>query len=145
MCPRQGLFICLTRSDISFAKRYRRGRQSVLVYDHISSSVIHSIEVSRRGAVRNNAEQLGGFTSRVAGLWGQEPLVIVALDECKDVWRLLQALVASKSELRLVVTSQPPRVTFWVFQSSRGMMRQTGDWQTWMLPARRRVREGDMN
>ncbi|KAF8549464.1 hypothetical protein OG21DRAFT_1488513 [Imleria badia] len=62
----------------------------------------------RGGGTRKNAKQLAGFVSHVAGLAVRRPLVIVdALDECKDVPELLQALMVIKGRVRLFVTSRP--------------------------------------
>lgn len=65
----------------------------------------------RGGATRNSAKQLARFVSDTASLWGQKPLVVIdALDECKDVRELLQALNVLKGHVRLFVTSRPLQV-----------------------------------
>lgn len=65
----------------------------------------------RGGATLKNAKQLAEFASNVARLVVQKPLVIVdALDECKDVQELLQALIVLKDSVRLFVTSRPLHV-----------------------------------
>ena len=62
----------------------------------------------RSGSTRNNAIALAGFASRVAMLSREKPLVVIdALDECKDVGLLLQALMVIKNDVRLFVTSRP--------------------------------------
>ena len=62
----------------------------------------------RGGGTRKNAKQLAGFVSHVASLVVRKPLVIVdALDECKDVPELLQALLVMQGCVRLFVTSRP--------------------------------------
>ena len=65
----------------------------------------------RGGATRNDAKELAGFVSRLATLSSAKPLVIIdALDECKDVRTLLQALTVIKGYVRLFVTSRPLHV-----------------------------------
>ena len=65
----------------------------------------------RGGATRNDAKELAGFVSRLAILSSAKPLVIIdALDECKDVRPLLQALTVIKGYVRLFVTSRPLHV-----------------------------------
>ncbi|KAF8125623.1 ankyrin repeat-containing domain protein [Boletus edulis] len=65
----------------------------------------------RGGSTRNNSKALAVFASRVAALSSEKPLVVIdALDECKDVKVLLQALMVIKSHVRLFVTSQPLHV-----------------------------------
>ena len=66
----------------------------------------------RGGATRNDAKELAGFASRLATLSSAKPLVIIdALDECKDVRTLLQALTVIKGYVRLFVTSRPLHVS----------------------------------
>lgn len=65
----------------------------------------------RGGATRNNAKELAVFASRLAALSSEKPLVVIdALDECKDVRVLLQALMVLKSHVLLFVTSRPLHV-----------------------------------
>ncbi|KAG6372884.1 ankyrin repeat-containing domain protein [Boletus reticuloceps] len=60
------------------------------------------------GGTLGNAKELAGITSRAASLLGQKPLVIVdALDECKDVRKLIQALMMIRDHVRLFVSSRP--------------------------------------
>ena len=65
----------------------------------------------RGGSTRKNAKELAGFVCRVAALSSAKPFVVIdALDECKDVGILIQALVAFKDHVRLFVTSRPLHV-----------------------------------
>ena len=60
------------------------------------------------GGTLNNAKELAGFASRAVKLSSQKPLVIVdALDECKDVRNLIQALMVIRGHVRLFMTSRP--------------------------------------
>jgi len=60
------------------------------------------------GGTLNNAKELAGLASRTAGLLAQKPVVVVdALDECKDVRKLIQALMVIRGHVRLFVTSRP--------------------------------------
>ncbi|KAF8550913.1 ankyrin [Imleria badia] len=62
----------------------------------------------RGGGTRKNAKQLAEFASHIADLVAQKPVVIVdALDECKDVPELLQAIMVMKGRVRLFMTSRP--------------------------------------
>lgn len=62
----------------------------------------------RGGATGRSARQLARYVSATAGLWSQKPLVVVdALDECKSVQDLLQALVMIRGRVRLFVTGRP--------------------------------------
>lgn len=56
----------------------------------------------RGGSTRNNAKELAGFACRLATLSSEKPLVIIdALDECRDISALLQALMVIKGHVRL--------------------------------------------
>ncbi|KAF8435389.1 hypothetical protein L210DRAFT_877801, partial [Boletus edulis BED1] len=76
---------------------------------HLGSRLYDLIkEKERDDATLNNAEELAKFACNIVGLLSLKPLVIVdALDECKDVKKLLQALLVIKSRVRLFVTSRP--------------------------------------
>ncbi|KAI9568426.1 hypothetical protein HD554DRAFT_766586 [Boletus coccyginus] len=63
------------------------------------------------GGTLNNAKELAGFASHVARQMNRKPLVVVdALDECKDVRKLIQALMEIRGHVRLFVTSRPLQV-----------------------------------
>lgn len=65
----------------------------------------------RGGAVLKSAKQLAEILSRAAQLLNRQLLVIMdALDECKDIRELIQALMVMKGRVRLFVTSRPLRV-----------------------------------
>ncbi|KAI9462203.1 ankyrin repeat-containing domain protein [Boletus coccyginus] len=65
----------------------------------------------RGGGTLNNAKELAEYAARAAGLLSRRPVVVVdALDECKDVQKLLQALMVIRGRVRLFVTSQPLQV-----------------------------------
>ncbi|KAF8135794.1 hypothetical protein EV363DRAFT_1551923, partial [Boletus edulis] len=63
------------------------------------------------GSTLSNAKELADFVSRAARLLTKKPLVIVdALDECKDVQKLIQALKTIRDHVRLFIASRPLRV-----------------------------------
>ncbi|KAF8441582.1 ankyrin repeat-containing domain protein [Boletus edulis BED1] len=63
------------------------------------------------GSTLSNAKELADFVSRAARLLTKKPLVIVdALDECKDVQKLIQALIAIRDHVCLFIASRPLRV-----------------------------------
>ncbi|KAF8133974.1 hypothetical protein EV363DRAFT_1214661, partial [Boletus edulis] len=92
------------RSILSQLLRHLRGHPANL--EDVLGDLIKAKEWG--GGTLGNAKELAGITSRAAGLLGQEPLVIVdALDECKDVRKLIQALMMIRDHVRLFVSSRP--------------------------------------
>jgi len=60
------------------------------------------------GGTLNNAKELAGFASNTTKLLIRKPIVVVdALDECKDVRKLIQALMVIRGHVRLFMTSRP--------------------------------------
>ena len=60
------------------------------------------------GGTLSNAKELAGFASCAASLSSQKPLVVMdALDECRDVRKLIQALMVIRGHVRLFLTSRP--------------------------------------
>ncbi|KAF8441584.1 hypothetical protein L210DRAFT_2081228 [Boletus edulis BED1] len=63
------------------------------------------------GGTLSNPKELADFVSRAARPLTKKPLVIVdALDECKDVQKLIQALIAIRDHVCLFIASRPLRV-----------------------------------
>lgn len=92
------------RSIISQLLRQLRGRSVDL--GNLFDDLVKAKEWG--GGTLNNAKALAGFASRAARLSSQKPLVVVdALDECKDVRRLIQALMVIRGHVQLFVTSRP--------------------------------------
>lgn len=66
-------------------------------------------ERRRSGSILNNAKRLARLVSSAAKQFIRKPLIVIdALDECKDIQNLLDALVVlSQARLRLFATSRP--------------------------------------
>lgn len=106
------------RSIVSQLLHQLRGR--VVDLGNVFSDLIR--EKKWGGGTLSNAKKLVEIVSRVARLFNQKPLVVVdALDESKDVWGLIQALMVIKGHVRLFVTSRPSRMTSRVFHSCQWM------------------------
>jgi len=95
------------RSILSQLLRQLHGRSVNL--GHVFDELIKAKEWG--GGTLNNAKELAGFASRATKLLIQKPVVVVdALDECKDVQKLIQALMVIRGYVRLFVTSRPLQV-----------------------------------
>ncbi|KAF8134005.1 hypothetical protein EV363DRAFT_1214744, partial [Boletus edulis] len=92
------------RSILSQLLRHLRGHSANL--EDVLGDLIKAKEWG--GGTLSSAKELAGFASRAASLLSQRPLVVVdALDECKDVRKLIQALMMVKDYVRLFVASRP--------------------------------------
>jgi predicted RecB family endonuclease len=92
------------RSILSQLLRQLRGRSVDI--GNVLDGLIKAKEWG--GGTLSNAKELAGFASHAARLSSQKPLVVVdALDECKDVRKLIQALMVMRGHVRLFVTSRP--------------------------------------
>ncbi|KAF8556663.1 ankyrin [Imleria badia] len=69
-------------------------------------------EKRRNGSILSNAKRLALLVSRAAKRFTQQPLIVIdALDECKDIEGLLDAiLMLNQGEMRLFVISRPLQV-----------------------------------
>jgi predicted RecB family endonuclease len=95
------------RSILSQLLRQLRGRSVDI--GNVLDGLIKAKEWG--GGTLSNAKELAGFASRAAKLLTRKPLVVVdALDECKDVRKLIQALMVMRGHVRLFVTSRPLHV-----------------------------------
>ena len=92
------------RSILSQLLRQLRGHSADL--GNVLDGLIKAKEWG--GGILRNAKELAEFASHAARLSSQKPLVVVdALDECKDVRKLIQALMVIRGHVRLFVTSRP--------------------------------------
>ena len=92
------------RSILSQLLRQLRGHSADL--GNVLDGLIKAKEWG--GGTLRNAKELAEFASHAARLSSQKPLVVVdALDECKDVRKLIQALMVIRGHVRLFMTSRP--------------------------------------